>query len=372
MNKYKKYLTILLVVIIATTIGYNYSRTINSEVISDNKSTNIVEISLECDSSIFYIDHIELLVRDKFLSRINRYLDLNIRSTITEVEKSIKNLINLIDVMENDTVLIANFTNQNECEELKIEAKERLSEQNIILEKLKADEIRRIALEKAASEASKYKSVVNPNGSSSSSDSNVSSTNSNNTSNESFVASMSIASKTTSVLMVKASGSSATISFHRKNNGLWSQVLSCTGSVGSRGITSNKVEGDKKTPAGTYSFGQAFGISGNPGTSRSWLKVNNNHYWVDDSNSAYYNKLVDVTQVTKDWTSAEHLISYSTPYKYAIAINYNTSGVPNKGSAIFLHCMPSSGTTAGCVAVSQANMVNILKLIQSDTLIHIY
>lgn len=196
--------------------------------------------------------------------------------------------------------------------------------------------------------------------------------NSTNNSNQSFVANMSISKQCNQAIIVVGNGGSyATLSLHTKINGVWTQQLSCSARVGRNGITSNKREGDGKTPSGIYSFGQAFGNAGNPGTSRSWLQVNNNHYWVDDSNSPYYNKLVDASQTGIQWNSAEHLASYQTAYKYAIAVNYNTACTPNAGSAIFLHCS-TGGSTAGCISVSQTNMIRILQSLQSDTLIGIY
>ena len=198
------------------------------------------------------------------------------------------------------------------------------------------------------------------------------SSNSTNNSNQSFVANMSISKQCNQAIIVVGDGGSyATLSLHTKINGVWTQQLSCSARVGRNGITSNKREGDGKTPSGIYSFGQAFGTAGNPGTSRSWLQVNNNHYWVDDSNSPYYNKLVDASQTGIQWNSAEHLASYPTAYKYAIAVNYNTACTPNAGSAIFLHCS-TGGSTAGCISVSQTNMIRILQSLQSDTLIGIY
>lgn len=158
---------------------------------------------------------------------------------------------------------------------------------------------------------------------------------------------------------------------HTKHNGVWTETLSCSARVGSRGITGSKREGDKKTPRGVYSFGQAFGIAGNPGTSKSYLQVNNNHYWVDDSNSSYYNKLVDASQTGIQWSSAEHLVDYQEAYRYAIAINYNTSCTPGAGSGIFLHCSTGRATN-GCISVSQGDMIRILKMLQGDALIGIY
>lgn len=190
--------------------------------------------------------------------------------------------------------------------------------------------------------------------------------------NQSFVANMSISHQTTQAITVVGNGGSyTTLIVHTKHNGVWTETLSCSARVGKNGITGNKREGDGKTPRGIYSFGQAFGVAGNPGTARRWLQVNNNHYWVDDVHSAYYNKLVDASQTGIQWSSAEHLISYPTAYRYAIALNYNTACTPGAGSAIFLHCS-TGGATAGCISVSQSDMIRILKMIQGDTLIGIY
>ena len=190
--------------------------------------------------------------------------------------------------------------------------------------------------------------------------------------NQSFVANMSISRQTTQAITVVGNGGNyATLTVHTKRNGVWTETLRCSARVGKNGITGNKREGDGKTPRGIYSLGQAFGLAGNPGTSRSWLQVNNNHYWVDDVNSSYYNKLVDASQTGIQWNSAEHLISYPTAYRYAIAVNYNTACTRGAGSAIFLHC--STGrATAGCISVSQNDMIRILKMLQGDTLIGIY
>lgn len=190
---------------------------------------------------------------------------------------------------------------------------------------------------------------------------------------ESFVANMSISKQTSqAIIVVGEGGSYATLTVHNKTNGLWNEVFRCPARIGKNGITIKKCEGDGKTPSGVYSFGQAFGVAANPGISRNWLQVNSNHYWVDDSNSQYYNKLVDLldTEGIK-WSSAEHLISYDRAYKYAIAINYNLSCIPGAGSAIFLHCS-TGGSTAGCISVNEINMIRILKLLQNDTLIGIY
>lgn len=179
---------------------------------------------------------------------------------------------------------------------------------------------------------------------------------------ESFVANLNVAKQTNQIITVVGTGGyNVNVILHEKNSdGKWQETLSTKGTVGSKGIGTVS-EGSKKTPEGVHGFTFAFGNASNPGTKFEYRKINSNNYWVDDPNSKYYNQWVDVTTVNKDWNSAEHLSSYQTQYKYAIALDYNTNPVvPGKGSAFFLH-VGGNGPTAGCVAVPEQQMVNILK-----------
>lgn len=176
---------------------------------------------------------------------------------------------------------------------------------------------------------------------------------------QSFVADLKVTQKTNQLVVVLASGSSAAVSLHEKQDGAWKQVFSVKGHIGKNGLGKTK-EGDGKTPSGVYSFTQAFGIAGNPGTQFAYTKVNDSHYWVDDSDSAHYNRLVSTDKVKRDWDSAEHLIEMRTAYAYALALNYNSVCTPGKGSAIFLHC-DTGRATAGCIAIPKAQMQQLLK-----------
>ena len=182
------------------------------------------------------------------------------------------------------------------------------------------------------------------------------------TTSESFVANLNVAKQTNQIItVVGTSGYNVDVILHEKgSNGKWSETLSTKGTVGSKGI-GTVYEGSKKTPEGVHGFTFAFGNANNPGTSFEYRKVNKNNYWVDDANSKYYNQWVDITQVQKDWNSAENLSSFQTQYKYALALDYNTNPiVPGNGSAFFLH-VGGNGPTAGCIAVSEQNMINILQ-----------
>ena len=69
-----------------------------------------------------------------------------------------------------------------------------------------------------------------------------------------------------------------------------------------------------------------------------YTKINTNHYWCSDDE--YYNQFVDVSK-TEHECNGEHLIDYTKQYAYAMNIGYNTKCIEGKGSAIFLHCLPS-------------------------------
>lgn len=187
----------------------------------------------------------------------------------------------------------------------------------------------------------------------------------------SWVKELDVSKETTQILVIAADGTYATVSLHTQDaQGIWVENFSVKGRVGKNGI-GKTAEGDGKTPTGRYQFHKAFGILPDPGISAlPYLQVDESHYWVDDSNSQYYNQCVSTKDVEADWCSAEALYATGQAYHYALAINYNEACVPGLGSAIFLHC-PSAdfGTTAGCVAIPEENMVLVMQLLQADCVI---
>ena len=167
------------------------------------------------------------------------------------------------------------------------------------------------------------------------------------------------------LIVVNSQGSSAVIDMYEKdNNGNWSDLaLTSYGYVGSNGVDEKSVEGDRKTPYGLFSVGDMFYIDDKPQTSLGSFRITSDTYWVDDPDSAYYNQRVEGT-ADMDWTSAEHMISYYSSYKYGFVINYNMNPVvPGKGSAIFFHV--GAEPTAGCVAVSEYDMLSYLSVLDA-------
>lgn len=104
--------------------------------------------------------------------------------------------------------------------------------------------------------------------------------------------------------------------------------------IGKNGLTRNKREGDQKTPIGKFLLGIMFGMhnikDAHIPLNAKYLQINSNLYWVDDVNSLYYNQLVNIIDVKKDWESAEHLIEYLKQYEYAIEIKSNPENIPGK------------------------------------------
>ena len=143
-------------------------------------------------------------------------------------------------------------------------------------------------------------------------------------------------------------------------------------SLGKNGITSVKIEGDLKTPKGTYSIGPLYYRKDNISRFYTKLKkvpIKKNMYWCNDINSKYYNQLITCTKKG----THEKMFRDDCKYDLVIVINYNTKKIiKNKGSAIFLHLTDNYKKTEGCIAVKKKDMLILLKLINQKTKIKIY
>ena len=183
-----------------------------------------------------------------------------------------------------------------------------------------------------------------------------------------WVSGLSVAQQTNQLIVVAANGIMAQVSMHTKDQfGNWQQNLSTVGYVGRDGV-GQASEYVMCSPRGVWSFGVAFGNQANPGIAMEYTMVDDTYYWVDDVNSSYYNRFVSTRDVTPDWSSAEHIQSCGEAYNYVLSINYNTECVPGNGSAFFLHCS-TGAPTAGCIAVPESVMIQIMQLYQTGCLI---
>ena len=142
-------------------------------------------------------------------------------------------------------------------------------------------------------------------------------------------------------------------------------------SIGKKGFSSNKKEGDLSTPKGIFSLGPLFyrrdkftKIS----TKIKKIAIKKNMGWCNDINSKQYNKLIN----TKLKVSHEKMYRHDSKYDLVILINYNTKKiVQNKGSAIFIHLTKNFKKTQGCIALKKNDLLILLKLINNKTKIKI-
>ena len=128
---------------------------------------------------------------------------------------------------------------------------------------------------------------------------------------------------------------------------------------------SKKVEGDGKSPAGTFTLGACFGFAKE--TEMNDLKIPYLHITesiecIDDPNSEYYNQIVQRDKVESiDWNSSEKMHQIDPEYKLGVVVNYNIETPKSgSGSCIFLHIWGApSKPTSGCTAMSEMHMREI-------------
>lgn len=176
-----------------------------------------------------------------------------------------------------------------------------------------------------------------------------------------------VAKYTNQIIVVAVVNNNAELCLYENvSNDDWQLVFEIDAIIGKNGLRKTK-EGDGKTPVGVFIIKDVFGILDNPGTKIEYTKVDESYYWVDDSSSKYYNRLVSTDLVRADWLSAEHIVEYKESYNYVLATSYNSECISGVGSAVFLHCTSNDmETTAGCVAIPEVYMRNILRHLQNN------
>ena len=132
--------------------------------------------------------------------------------------------------------------------------------------------------------------------------------------------------------------------------------------LGKNGITSNKKEGDFKTPKGTFFLRYVMYRPDRikkPKTNLPIHIIKKNHICCNDPANLFYNKIFK----TKNSNLGEKLWRKDVLYDILIVIGYNDNPIiKDKGSAIFLHLSKKNITaTKGCIAIEKKNMINLLK-----------
>ena len=136
-------------------------------------------------------------------------------------------------------------------------------------------------------------------------------------------------------------------------------------SVGRSGIVAaeDKREGDGFSPAGTWPMRRVFYRPDRlepPKTLLPLIALTPEDGWCDAPDDPLYNRWVKLPYAA----SHENLWLEDHVYDVIVELGYNDDPpVPPLGSAIFLHlARPDWGPTAGCVAVTLEDMLEILRL----------
>ena len=144
-------------------------------------------------------------------------------------------------------------------------------------------------------------------------------------------------------------------------------------SIGKRGLTSKKKEGDYRTPKGNFKFEFILFRKDRIKSIQSKLKkikITKNMGWCDDPTSNRYNRLIRFPFKK----SAEKLFLKEKIYDLILVINFNRNPTVKKaGSAIFLHLAEKRFVpTKGCIAIQKKDFLKILPLIKKNTKLIIY
>ncbi|QLQ39082.1 L,D-transpeptidase family protein [Micromonospora robiginosa] len=162
--------------------------------------------------------------------------------------------------------------------------------------------------------------------------------------------------------------SQATLETFAKVDGRWTAVSAALSArIGSQFFSDNHVEGVPTTPTGVYAFGPTiYGIAADPGVRHPYHRVVTNDWWNENPTSSAYNTFQH--QATSPGGYSEALWTEKPAYTHFAVITYNMAPtvpkpVPNAGSGIFLHefSKTPSGPTAGCVSLSHADLVTVLR-----------
>ena len=142
--------------------------------------------------------------------------------------------------------------------------------------------------------------------------------------------------------------------------------------IGKNGITKNKIEGDEKTPVGTFNIGSVYYRKDrikHLDTNLKCIPIKKSMGWCDDINSSKsYNKLISI----QNNLHHEKLFRIDNKYDLLVPIKHNfKKTILGKGSCIFLHLTKNYAPTAGCVALNEKDFLILLKIINKDTKIRI-
>jgi L,D-peptidoglycan transpeptidase YkuD (ErfK/YbiS/YcfS/YnhG family) len=146
-----------------------------------------------------------------------------------------------------------------------------------------------------------------------------------------------------------------------KKGRAWTKLTQTPGRAGANGFAAPgaKREGDGKSPTGSFTFTQAFGMA-DPGTRLVYrtLRGSGDCWGATPGHSSYNDYYAGDCRPGDENLSS---IMHEGPYRQAAVIDYNRPhAVPGHGSAIFFH-VGGVTPTAGCIAIGEPELRGILR-----------
>ncbi len=198
-------------------------------------------------------------------------------------------------------------------------------------------------------------------------------------------ASISIPPETSQVLLVSSKGfnsTQASLQAYERSGHEWKKVLgkSITVNLGRNGLAWGdglikfkhdqeepiKMEGDGKSPAGLFRLDLSFGYE-STNFEFPYLQVDESTLCIDDSDSLYYNQIIQEPDQTK-FASFEFMKRKDVLYKLGIVVRHNEQNVRQGGSCIFIHIQKSEGSpTAGCTSMQEEQLLRIIQWLKEES-----
>jgi L,D-peptidoglycan transpeptidase YkuD (ErfK/YbiS/YcfS/YnhG family) len=174
------------------------------------------------------------------------------------------------------------------------------------------------------------------------------------------------ATQVITVVAPSMSSTTATLQAWAKDASGWHQFGSPTEAwLGSDGLSAHPSESLSATPIGSFTMTRAFGRDANPGTALPYLRTQPDDWWISQAGSLYNTEQRCSGNCGFTLGDPNEHLYYEVPYyDYAVVIDYNTANSPTgvvqgAGSAFFLH-VAVGAPTAGCVAIDQSRLVQLL------------
>jgi L,D-peptidoglycan transpeptidase YkuD (ErfK/YbiS/YcfS/YnhG family) len=176
------------------------------------------------------------------------------------------------------------------------------------------------------------------------------------------------------ISVVGVGGSKAKMDVYQRTAAGWQPVAAGIDAwIGANGMAPQSHDGEMKTPMGVFTLDSAFGTAPNPGGGLQYVQVGPNHWWDGDMKSPTYNtmQVCEASQCPFSTDPSSGTENLEIPqYVHAVVMGVNKARVPGNGGAFFLHAT-DGGPTAGCVAIEDAKLVEIMRWLKPGAVIAI-